>query len=98
MGSGSTVGGLSSSFSGVPSHSGIVHIDPGHSDEEADAYCKTLSLRPGGASQSARAAMKDCFANNPRLSLPMGHPVVAFSQEQKLYTTRRAKLVAIFIG
>ena len=43
MGSGSTVGGLSSSFSGVPSHSGIVQIEPGNSDEEADTYCKTLS-------------------------------------------------------
>ena len=82
MGSGSTVGGLSSSFSGVPTHSGTVQIEPGNSDEEADAYCKTLSQRPGGVSQGARAAIKDCFANNPRLSLPMGHPVVAFSQEQ----------------
>ena len=46
MGSGSTVGGLSSSFSGVPTHSGIVQIEPGNSDEEADAYCKTLTKRP----------------------------------------------------
>ena len=76
MGPGSTVGGLSSSFSGVPSHSGIVRIEPGNSDEEANAYCRTLSQRPDGVTQSARAAIKDCFANKPCLSLPMGHPVV----------------------
>ena len=75
VGSGSTVGGLSSSFSGIPTHSGLVQLDPGHSDEEAATYCKTLSQRPGGVSQGASAAIKDCFANNPRLSLPMGHPV-----------------------
>ena len=32
MGSGSTVGGLSSSFSGMPTHSETVQIEPGHSD------------------------------------------------------------------
>ena len=59
MGSGSTVGSLSSSLFGVPSHSGIVQIEPGNSDEEADAYCKTLSQRPGGVSQSARATIEE---------------------------------------
>ena len=75
----------SSSF---PRFSSTLHVDPGHSDEEAEEYRRTVLTEDRELTASARLAVRHYFANNDRFNLPTGHPAVVFSEPQVYHVLR----------
>ena len=59
-----------------------LQLESGNSDEEVREYVKSTKSQTPEVSASAKATIKKLFSTNPRLKLPMGHPVIALSQEQ----------------
>ena len=57
-------------------------LEPGHSDEEQEAYRAKLESSDRQLSAKGRNIIRKYFAAATPIRLPVGHPTVAFNQEQ----------------
>ena len=57
-------------------------LEPGHSDEEQEAYRAKLESSDRQLSAKGRTIIRKYFAAATPIRLPVGHPTVAFNQEQ----------------
>ena len=67
--------------------SGLTHfstlgLEQGHSDDEVEDYLVSSSRKLPGVSNSTKAVINKYFSENPRFTLPIGQPVIAFSPDQ----------------
>ena len=87
--SGPGLRGISAAHFSVPSSS----QDDGEENEEIETFPTTPAVGPTGSggstpapprqlSVSGRAALRKCFTETQPVKLPLGHPVVAFSENQ----------------
>ena len=77
-----------SASSSFPLQVRSLHIDRGHSDEEAEEYRKAVLTEDRELVASARLAVRKYFADNDRFNLPVGHPAVVFSEPQVYHMLR----------
>ena len=59
-----------------------ITYDSGESDYESTVQVPIAAVREASISVSSREAIRKCFSETNPISLPQGHPTVAFNQEQ----------------
>ena len=65
-----------------PDLEGEFHLESGHSDEEQEAYRARLESSDRQLSAKGRIIIRKYFTAATPIRLPVGHPTVAFNQEQ----------------
>ena len=63
-------------------HFSTLGLEQGHSDDGVEDYIVSSSRKAPVVSNSTKAVINKYFLENPRFTLPIGQPVIAFSPEQ----------------